>query len=86
MADTIHLDREYSTNGIRIPAGKVSTDDLRDLMKDDKGNHISEDEAKSVQQDLLRRQAKYAQYSRGIHERTEYTHDSGSMAVGGGAE
>jgi hypothetical protein len=83
MGDSIHLDRDYSTNGIKIPAGKISTDDLRELIKDDKGNHITEEEAKSVQQDLLRRQGTYAAYAKGIHERREVTHDSGSMAVGG---
>ena len=83
MADTIHLDREYTTNGIRIPAGKVSTDDLRALMVNGKGEHISEAEAKDVVQDLLSRQGKYAEYSRGIHERHDNIKDAGSMSVGG---
>lgn len=85
MSDSIFLDREFVTNGARIPAGKVTTEDLRDLMKDDNGVHITEEQAKSVQQDLLRRQARYAVYSKGVHERTEYAKDSGSMAMGGGS-
>ena len=86
MADSIYLDREFTTNGRTIPAGKISTDDLRDIMVDDKGEHISEAQAKDVQQDLLSRQARYAVYSKGIHERQEHIQDSGKMAVGGGAE
>lgn len=83
MADTIHLDREYTTNGTRIPAGQVSTDDLRNLIRSEKGTPITEEEAKAVKDDLLRRQARYAEYSKGITERHENVKDAGSMSVGG---
>lgn len=83
MADSIYLDRPYATNGTTIPEGKVSTEDLRDLLKNENGEHISEEEAKKVQQDLLRRQSQYSQYSKGIHERRERVHDAGSVSVGG---
>lgn len=83
MADSIYLDRDYATNGVVIPAGKVSTDDLRDLLKNENGEHISEAEAKAAQQDLMQRQGKYAQYSKGIHERRERISNAGSVSVGG---
>jgi hypothetical protein len=89
MTDTIHLDRDFYTNGTTIPAGAVTSDDLRQLMpvgEGDKRRSMTDDEVKSVQQDLLRRQAKHVTYMKGIHERHEHTHNSGSMAVGGGAE
>lgn len=76
MAETIYLDRDYSTNGTLIPAGKVSTDDLKANFK------LDDDGAKAMVQDLLRRQAKYSEYSKGITERHEHMHDSGTMAVG----
>lgn len=89
MADTIVTDRDYVTNGQRVPAGKLSTQDLQDLMtvpvgpKGEKTRHITEDEAKQVQEDLLRRQAQYQKYTRGITERHEHTQDAGKIAMGG---
>lgn len=73
MADTIHLDRDFSTNGVVIPAGKVSTDDLQSAF------NIDTAAAKAMQDDLLRRQGKYAEYSKGIHERHEYSQNGGSI-------
>jgi len=90
MADSIVTERDFVTNGQRIPAGKISTDDLRDLMtvpeKGGKLRHISEEEAKEVQQDLLRRQAHYQKYTRGITEKHSITQDAGKVSMGGGAE
>lgn len=90
MSDTIITERDFHTNGIRIPAGKLSTDDLRDLLTVPAGKgaprHITEEEAKDVQQDLLRRQGRYQQYTKGITERHEVIGNGGTMAVGGGAD
>lgn len=83
MSDSIYLDRPYSTNGVTIPEGQVSTEDLRAVLKNEKGEHISVEEAKLVQQDLMRRQGKYAEYSKGIHERRERISNAGSVSVGG---
>lgn len=86
MADTIVTESTFTTNGIVIPAGRVSTDDLRSSFRDAKGQPISEDAAKAIQDDLARRQQERNRYLSGIHEKRSYTKDSGSMAVGGGAE
>ena len=86
MADSISLDREFFTNGVRIPAGKISSDELRDIMpRDAKGEPISEADAKLMVQDLLRRQGKHQAYMKGIHESTRVTSDAGSIAMGDGA-
>lgn len=92
MADSIVTERDFVTNGQRIPAGKLSTQDLQDLMQvpaDKSGNkmrHITEDEAKAVQEDLMRRQAKYQSYTRGITEKHTITQDAGKIAMGGSSE
>ena len=41
---------------------------------------------KDVADDLIRREQKYATYSKGIMEKHEYLSNAGTMAVGGGAE
>lgn len=84
MADSISLDRDFFTNGVKIPAGTINTSDLRDIMpRDNKGEPISEAEAKAMAQDLLRRQGKHQQYMKGIHESTRVTSDAGTIAMGG---
>jgi len=83
MADTIVTEHSFTTNGVVIPAGKVSTDDLRSVMRDAKGQPVSEEYAKAVQDDLLRRQQEQNAYRQGIHEKRSYTKDSGSYGVGG---
>lgn len=86
MADSIHLEREYSTNGVVFKPGQLSTDEIRDRLRGPKGGVMTEEAAQEVQKDIIRRQEKYAQYSKGIHERHEHLQDAGSIAMGGGAE
>jgi hypothetical protein len=90
MSDRIITDRPFTTNGQTIPAGEVSTEMLQEILtvptKGNQTRHITEDEAKDVQQDLIRRQKHYNSYTRGITERHEHIQDSGKMAVGGGAD
>lgn len=86
MSDTIVTDRPFVTNGVTIPAGKISTDDIKELMHGPRGGVLTDEQAKEVQADLLDRQKRYNAYTVGIHERHEIMHDSGSMAMGGGAE
>lgn len=87
MADTIVTEHDFTTNGVVIPAGKVSTDDLqanvRVMDANGKSRNITEPEAKAMQDDLLRRQQERNRYLSGIHEKRTYTKDSGSMGVGG---
>ena len=90
MADTIVTESDFTTNGFVIPAGRVSTDDLRANMRvmdvNGKSRNITEEEAKNVQDDLLRRQQERNSYLGGIHEKRSFTKDSGSFGVGSGAE
>lgn len=92
MADqTIVTEREFVTNGTRIPAGKLSTQDIQDLVtvpadkKGDKMRHLTAEEAAAVQEDLMRRQQHYQRYTRGITERHSTIQDAGKVSMGGGS-
>lgn len=83
MADTFLTNIDFQTNGTNIPKGEVSVEQLRDTLRDAKGNPISLGAAESVLSELKQREAKHQEYMRGIHIKHEHMANAGTMAVGG---
>lgn len=80
------IDRAFTTNGYVLMPGKVTTTSLKETVKstDENGNvrDMTDDETDAVFDDIVRRQKEYNLYMRGISEKHEYMHDSGTTAVG----
>lgn len=88
MGDTVHLTRDFETNGVVLPAGIVTLDDVRSNMhtttSTGKQRELTTDEAQSVIGDLQARQASYDKYREGITEKRDYMSRAGSISMGSG--